>query len=131
MTRPGRPGGGGRRRWALLAAALWVVGLFALSSMPLGGGSLDFWWRFEHDDKLVHAALYAVLGALLRAGGGRGSLAVAGGGLVGALDEWLVQARVPGRHPDPVDLLADVAGAALGAWVVGALARRRRGRALE
>jgi VanZ family protein len=120
-----------RRRWALLAAALWVAGLFALSSMPLGGDSLDFWWRFAHDDKVVHAGLYAVLGALLRLGSGRGAVAVTGSGLVGVLDEWLVQARVPGRHPDPFDLLADVAGAALGALAVGALARRRRGRALE
>lgn len=120
-----------RRRWALLAAALWVVGLFALSSMPLGDGSLDFWWRFEHDDKLVHAGLYAVLGALLRLGSGRGAVAVAGGGLTGIVDEWLVQARVPGRHPDPFDLLADVVGAALGALAVSVLVRRRRGRALE
>lgn len=120
-----------RCRWALLAAAVWVAGLFTLSSLPLGGGSLDFWWRFAHDDKVVHAGLYAVLGALLRLGSGRTAVAVAGGGLVGILDEWLVQARVPGRQPDPLDLLADVAGAALGALVVGALARRRWGRALE
>jgi len=120
-----------RRRWAWLAVALWVVALFALSSLRLGGGSLDFWWRFTHDDKLVHAALYAVLGGLLRLASGRARAAVAGAGLVGVLDEWWVQARVPGRQPDPVDLLADVAGAALGAWVVGRLARRRRGRALE
>ena len=120
-----------RRRWALLAAALWVGGLFALSSMPLGGGTLDFWWRFAHDDKVVHAGLYAVLGALLRLGSGRTAVAVAGGGLAGVLDEWLVQARVPGRHPDPLDLLADVAGATLGALAVVALERRRRGRTLE
>lgn len=120
-----------RRRWALLAAGLWVVALFALSSMPLGDGALDFGWRFAHDDKVVHAGLYAVLGALLRLGSGRATVAVAGAGLVGLLDEWLVQARVPGRHPDPLDLLADVAGAALGALAVGAVARRRRGRALE
>ena len=119
------------RRWAILAAALWAAGLFTLSSMPLGDGSLDFWWRFEHDDKVVHAALYAVLGALLRVGSGRGAAAVVGGGITGVVDEWVVQARVPGRHPDPFDLLADVVGAALGAWAVSALVRRRRGRALE
>jgi hypothetical protein len=124
-------GTGPGRRWALLAAALWAAGLFALSSLPLGGGSLDFWWRFPHDDKVVHAGLYAVLGALLRLGSGRPSVAVAGGGLVGVADEWLVQARVPGRHPEPLDLLADVVGATLGALAVGVLARRRRGRALE
>jgi Na+/H+-translocating membrane pyrophosphatase len=118
------------RRWAVLGAALWAAGLFALSSMPLGDGSLDFWWRFEHDDKVAHAALYAVLGALVRVASGRGSVAVAGGGLIGIVDEWVVQARVPGRHPDPFDLLADVVGAALGAWAVGAFARRR-GRTLE
>jgi VanZ family protein len=98
--------------------------------MPLGGASLDFWWRFEHDDKVVHAALYAVLGALVRVASGRGSVAVAAGGLTGIVDEWVVQARVPGRQPDPFDLLADVVGAALGAWAVGAFARRL-GRTLE
>jgi hypothetical protein len=118
------------RRWAGFGAALWAAGLFALSSMPLGGASLDFWWRFEHDDKVVHAALYAVLGALVRVASGRGSVAVAAGGLTGIVDEWVVQARVPGRHPDPFDLLADVVGAALGAWAVGAFARRL-GRTLE
>ena len=46
-------------------------------------------------------------GALLRLASGRPAVAVAGGGLVGILDEWLVQARVPGRHPDPIDLLAE------------------------
>ena len=130
MTAPG-PDPRRLRRWAAVGAALWAAGLFALSSLPLGDGSLDFWWRFEHDDKVVHAGLYAVLGALLRLGGGRGSVAVAGGGLIGVVDEWVVQARVPGRHPDPFDLLADVVGAALGAWTVSALERRRRGRALE
>ena len=118
------------RRWAVLGAVAWTAGLFALSSMPLGDGSLAFWWRFEHDDKVVHAALYAVLGALLRLGSGRVAVAVAGGGLVGIVDEWVVQARVPGRHSDPFDLLADVVGAALGAWAGSAIARRR-GRTLE
>ena len=60
--RPSPPRG---PRWAWAAAALWVVALFTLSSWSPGGGALDFFWRFPHDDKVVHAGLYAVLGALV------------------------------------------------------------------
>lgn len=113
-----------RRAWAYGAAAVWVAALFALSSAPLGGGALDFPWRFAHDDKLVHAGLYAVLGALLRLASGRVAPAAAGGLVVGLLDET-IQSRVPGRHADPWDVLADVVGATAGALAVAWWLRRR------
>ena len=43
------------------------------------------------------------------------------------LDEWW-QGYIPGRFSDPLDILADTAGAAL---VVGILCFRRRGRSAE
>lgn len=113
-----------RRAAAYVAAAAWVALLWTLSTSSLGDGALDFAWRFAHDDKLVHAGLYAVLGALLRIATGRVAPAVAGGLLAGLVDET-IQSRVPGRHADPWDLLADVVGAALGAVAAGAVAGPR------
>jgi hypothetical protein len=117
------------RRWAALAAVAWVVGLFALSSWPVGGGSLDFWWRFPNDDKVVHALLYAVLGALLRIATGSLATTLALAAAVGFADE-LLQSTVPGRSADPLDWVADVVGAFGGALLasvlVSVLARRRR-----
>lgn len=43
--------------------------------------------------------------------------------LYGVSDEWH-QSFVPGRHPDPFDLLVDAAGAATGLAIVVRVARR-------
>jgi hypothetical protein len=130
---PDRGGAPGRTRLRLgasLAALAWVVGLFALSSWAVGDDVLDFWWRFPHDDKVVHATLYAVLGGLLRLATGRVGAAVAIAAAVGMADE-IYQSTIPGRSPDPLDWVADVLGAFAGAALVTALARSRWGRALE
>jgi peptidoglycan/LPS O-acetylase OafA/YrhL len=123
--RSGRDDGRTRRqrRWAALAAVAWTAGLFALSSWSPGDGALDVWWRFPHDDKVVHGILYAVLGGLLRVATGRVLAAVTIAGGVGIADE-LYQATVPGRTADPLDWLADVLGALAGAALVTALPRR-------
>jgi VanZ family protein len=47
-------------------------------------------------------------------------------GAVGLVDEFAVQARVPERHADPWDALADVIGGTLGAATVAWLLARRR-----
>jgi hypothetical protein len=112
------------RRWAAWAAVAWAVGLFSLSSWSPGEGTFDAGWRFPHDDKVVHALLYAPLGALLRIATGRFAVALALAGSVGMADEVL-QSAVPGRTADPLDWLADVAGAAAGAALVTVLAQRR------
>ena len=85
-------------------------------------------------DKVVHIAVYALLGALiLRAvAGGRRSGVTWSGVLVsvviatlyGVTDEWH-QSFVPGRTPDAMDVVADLAGASAGA-VAGVLAARLR-----
>jgi VanZ family protein len=75
-------------------------------------------------DKVVHLAVYALLGALiLRAlAGGRRSgvtwsavlLSVIIATLYGITDEWH-QSFVPSRTPDAMDVVADLIGAAVGA----------------
>lgn len=76
-----------------------------------------------HVDKVVHFALYAVLGALVaralrpaRAGGrigaGAALLGLAAIALFAAVDEWH-QRWVPGRSGDLLDWWADLAGATL------------------
>lgn len=107
-----------RRRGLGAALAVGYAGLlFWLSSRPaddLPGG------LFPQSDKLVHAAAYAVLGALLAIalGGrrlGRLGLWLALGLAVayGASDEWH-QSFVPGRQPSLGDLAADTIGALAG-----------------
>ena len=120
------------RAWA--PALLWSVIIFALSSIPGNHlPPLTGWWNA---DKLVHGAVYAVLGALcwrgLRATGARGygsgmqvGAAVAMTALYGITDE-LHQALTPRRSPDPFDVIADAVGGLLGAlFCVAILARRR------
>jgi VanZ family protein len=100
--------------------------IFAISSIPdLGtvpGGV---------SDKSGHFIGYALLGALvLRALAGgrlagvtlrRALLAVAFAAAYGITDEWH-QSFVPGRSPDPLDVVADTLGAAVAVLLVGVLA---------
>ena len=76
------------------------------------------------------AALYAVLGGLLRLATGRTGAAVAWAGAYGVSDE-VHQAFVPGRSPDPLDWLADAFGAWVGAALVARAVRRARRRTVE
>ena len=114
--------------WWVGAAAI-AAGVFALSSLPgptlrvdLGGGV----------DKLVHAAVYAILGGLL-AGGGvvRGwsrrtavAIAAVAAAVYGASDEWH-QSFVPYRDAELGDLAADAIGAVLGALLTTSPAAQR------
>jgi len=122
-----------RGRGALLAAlaASWASAIFWASSQPnpfpfVPEGILSH-------DKLLHAAAYAVLGALVGAAITASQLAppraIALAALLaaayGATDEWH-QRYVPGRTADPADLAADAAGAIAGAAVGVRAARRRR-----
>jgi VanZ family protein len=115
-----------RRALAVLAAVLYAVLIFALSSMA--GGRLPT--SFSHADKLVHALEYAILGALVAGAlGGRG-LGWRGRGLAlvlavayAASDE-LHQGFVPGRDPSLLDLVADTIGAATGILLVARRPRR-------
>ena len=108
--------------WAPLIGYAGLI--FYLSSFPQ---SLEFMPMFLEDvgDKVVHMAEYGLLGILsyraLRNASGRWAaryavaLAIAVAVLYGITDE-VHQAFVPEREADPWDLVADAAGAGLGAW---------------
>lgn len=74
-------------------------------------------------DKLVHLVLFLLLGALAPAHRATLPLLAA----YAAATE-VVQAFVPGRSADWLDLAVDLLGLALGAWLVRGSARRGRGR---
>ena len=132
-----------------LLALAWATVIFALSAQTadeLGGGGgmlgqLADWLRAWQARLLgpdadilsptAHFCEYAVLGGLLaNALRHRLSqrkallLAAALASLYGITDE-IHQLFVPGRMCDPLDWLVDTAGAALGAWVALAFAKRR------
>ena len=83
-------------------------------------------------DKVMHFAVYAVLGALILravAGGRRSNVTLSGvltavvmATLYGITDEWH-QSFVPGRTSDALDVVADLAGASAGAAAAAFAAR--------
>lgn len=115
-----------RPAWrALLALLLVVISYLAFSPAP--PPSLDFGW-----DKLNHLSAFATLAFVAWHGAARPRtrwlwlpLALLG---YGVLIE-LVQAQLPPREADPLDVLADACGLALGLTLVAALHAARRGAA--
>lgn len=122
-------------RSALVAwapAVAWAGLLFLASSIP---GDEVPQPSFVLADKLVHGAVYAVLGFLCARGirlsvvraNTDAFVCVLGVGLAtlyGVLDE-VHQMFVPSRSPEFLDLVADLVGASLGAAIF-AVHRRRR-----
>jgi VanZ family protein len=122
------------RAW--LPLGIYAIFILAVSSIPSQALPTGALWRY---DKLIHAAEYAVLGALVYRGlllgtglGGRARVAVAflAAALFGCLDE-AYQSLTPGRHSSGWDALADAVGAAFGvalawAWSRQAAFRARR-----
>ena len=112
------------RRWLWGPVVLQMLLIFIASSIPnlgaLPGGM---------SDKSGHAIGYGILGAvILRALAGgkvagvtwsRAALALLFAVLYGVSDEFH-QSFVPGRSPDPLDVLADGIGGALGIALCGA-----------
>lgn len=110
------------RAGAVLLAVGLPLGLYFGGAQPVAVGLIP-----SPYDKLVHAAVFAVLaGAIGYASGLRGwrMLLVAwlGALAVGALDEWH-QSALPGRSAGWDDLAADAVGAAVGTLAL--LARER------
>jgi VanZ family protein len=110
-------------------AVLWAAVLFFLSATPdfPGGGLLR---RIPGGDKLVHLALYAVLGVALAWGRRRHwrsappslwvhAALILAGALYGVSDEWH-QSFVPGRDASALDWLADLCGVTLGYFAASA-----------
>ncbi len=118
------------RYW--LPSALWAAAIFAESSCSTVPVPSVHGWPL---DKVGHAGIYAVLGALLVRAFAKaerfptwaaGGLAVFFATAFGFSDETH-QAFVPGRDCDVFDVLADFAGAAA-AVVIFALWRERKRR---
>jgi VanZ family protein len=121
------------RAWA--PALLWAAVIFRLSAIP--GDELPplAGWNF---DKLVHAGVYAVLGALSWLGArrtfarGRGPawqllIAAICAAIYGITDE-LHQMFTPHRSPDAFDVMADTVGGLIGAFICVAIVARKRAR---
>jgi VanZ family protein len=114
---------------SLLLTLAWMATLFYLSNQPgLSTPSL-----FEHQDKLFHGIAYGLLGLLLagalfdpRHPDRMVFIAWLLGSLYGLSDEFH-QSLIPGRDADLLDVLADSAGALLGALAGTLLARRLTG----
>ena len=111
------------RRWAPPLA--WAALILVVMSVPLPPGPAGP----PGADKLLHFALYFVLGMLVvRAAPNPSWRALVGSVLAvaafGAVDEWH-QRFVPGRFPDAIDWLADAIGGAVGAVCALAVTRRR------
>jgi len=118
----------GRAVLAFLPAGLYYGLVFYYSS-----GNFRIPIEAENADKGLHLAEFAVLGALLAFGWFRASKAsfrlkimivLASGLVLGSLDE-VHQMFVPGRHPDPLDALADTLGVALGLLIYAFWHRRK------
>ncbi len=99
---------------ARVLAVSWMGLIFVLSAQP--DIDLDQW--IHQQDKIAHAVLFGVLGALYLAsmkrpvsgyGWAQVWLAVALTAAYGAFDEWH-QSMVPERTPELADLIADVLG---------------------
>jgi VanZ family protein len=118
------------RLWAWLPPLAYACGLLILSAQPSDRLPSSELWQL---DKLVHALLYAGLGALTgRALVGRtqrvpvGALVVVALGLAGfgLLDEW-TQRFTPGRMSSAADWVADSLGACAGLWAASRYYSRR------
>lgn len=103
---------------------MWAAAIFTASSIPSARLPAP---AFSGADKLVHVAIFALLGWLVARASRRGPAAALGAGAYGALDE-LHQRFTPGRFMDPWDALADLVGASAGAaaWALGETRSRRR-----
>ena len=114
---------------SLLLALTWAGVIFFLSSQP----GTDIPPPFPHMDKLLHALVFGILGALVLGAMRPGThgysraqvwTALLIAGIYGVLDE-IHQHFVPGRTPDVFDVLADITGAALGIWLLHRIIRQR------
>ena len=107
----------------------WAGVIFILTSIP----SPQVPHLFPGADKLVHFALYAVLGFLLARAvlreSASGAVVIAFALLVGiaagALDEWHQQ-FIPGRSMELADWEADAVGSSVGVSIATVLYRRAR-----
>lgn len=111
---------------AYVPLAFWAAGVLLVGGLDLGDAVLP-----AHTDKVAHFLAYGVGGGLAAAAGrwgrrGRGWPGLVIVGAVAAFDE-VRQAGLPHRSGDPMDWVADMAGALVFFLVVGRLYRRDAG----
>ena len=118
------------RRLSLLLALAWMALLFFFSHQP----SLPAPMLFSGQDKLLHAAVYALLGTLLLTAQTRPAqgyrwrqvfISALIASLYGLGDE-IHQYFIPGRNSDVLDWVADSAGALFAASLLAWLSRKRK-----
>jgi len=116
------------RHLSLLLALVWMALIFYLSHQP----GLQTPMLFSGQDKVLHAAVYAVLGLLLLAAQPRQTqgyswrqmgISVLIASLYGLSDE-IHQHFVPGRSPEVLDWAADSAGALIAVSLLAWLSRK-------
>ena len=110
------------RCWAAVGMVAIAAGLYFGGALPVAVDLFTPPW-----DLLAHATLFSVVAATTGvASGARGwrllLFGLLGASAVGSMDE-LHQLRLPGRHADWEDLLADVLGGFLGICCLGVLYR--------
>lgn len=112
----------------LVASVAYMALIAFFSSQPRTEGPLSGLLSLLHQipggDKIVHSGEFAVLGLLLERGLGSALLATLTAAAYGVVDEWH-QSFVPGRDAVASDALADLVGAAIGAFLIARLLRRR------
>jgi len=122
------------RRLSLLLALAWMALLFYLSHQP----GLQTPMLFSGQDKVLHAAVYAVLALLLLAAQPRQEqgyswrqlgISVLIASLYGLTDE-IHQHFVSGRSPEVLDWVADSAGALIAASLLAWLSRKWKSKAV-
>jgi len=118
------------RRLSLLLALAWMALLFYLSHQP----GFETPMLFPGQDKVLHAAVYAVLGLLLLAAQPRQAqgyswrqvgISVLIASLYGLSDE-IHQYFIPGRSSEVLDWVADTAGALIAVSLLAWLNRKRK-----
>ena len=115
--------------WLPLVA--WMGVIYYLSAQPhLPNPQTGFWGELLSSG--AHVAVFAVLALLWAralAGSPHWAWPVLGLTMLYALSDEFHQSFVPGRHPDPWDLVCDGLGAVLGlaAWVAWQRWKDRRG----
>lgn len=116
-----------RVQWLAYApAAIWTAFVLWLGSRTWDNVGRD--WNWQANDKVLHFAIYGMLGLLLsfgwRAAGRqpRPALVILAGVFVGLYDE-LHQLTVPGRSGDYRDFLVDVVAVIFGFTLIFLLQR--------
>jgi VanZ family protein len=123
--------GPGRRLARFLPAAALYGVIFYLSSLE--SWPIEVGWNLF--DKVAHASVFGLLGALLAFAFGRRAAELqrskvwapfGTAAFLAVLDE-IHQAFVPGRDESPWDALADIVGIGLGIWVYRRLLYKKSG----